>query len=840
MSIFFNIFFIVFTLKNTFSSSYFLLLSNVQSLVLHLNRFIITKIIAASWFMTDYLWELDNIQLDSGETLIERNTIIPKPNPSFTDSTSIFHGPFNGGLQLFEVEFEKKIIYPYSSTANMSSDPCYEMNNALERKEKAIHDAQQRRIAAGLPPIKSKSKKSKSKPAESGPMDSFIAKFPRSKSNTQNTVEKSNETTDNVQRCDQCEKAINSAELDGIRDTFDHCDLNDKKNATKLVHRINNICLCNNDLKTHISREFFYRTDGKENEMAAEVYDIWDTIIDSNMDENSDDDIKSDIDTSLTSNNNNMDVLNENTPQKKVFRKRKLELDDENDIQEPSPKRQKISDPIEFEPDDLDDIISQCDEIPGQPQNENEEPDEIPGQPQNENEQKNPYDSIEDPEERALIMAADKQIREERIERQRKNDEFQRELDRYIDEQENEPEIEQEIEEIPENQDSPRSQRNRDESRSSSRSRSKSRRNRDESRSPSRSRSRSRSRDKRRNKNKRGNRKNGDDRYNKDNPNISQKFIRFQIYDRKATINNMNFKHVVYWEADYGFDGVLKGFGELRKTNIRHNAFRNKIFLTKADYEIFAYPKCEQTAEYYDSDFKDGKQNLVDHGDTSLKKPKESAQSKDIAIMDLIDDLILNKGYFHFPKFQSDYPRIAIVGKYAKYFRNQLDSKTFRDVAQKESNFAEKCQKENWYDPAEEKLKNQDRRQITWIFGQSGNEGKSKFAKYLKAKNQFKTLFVAGAKTAKHIAYAAESHHNLFIFDLPRGCHMGLDTLGLIESIKDGEIMADHYETKLKVFTDPKVVIFANEPPSLCQWSKDRYDIYEIINNELQRFDPNA
>ncbi|KAK7505378.1 hypothetical protein BaRGS_00003540 [Batillaria attramentaria] len=95
------------------------------------------------------------------------------------------------------------------------------------------------------------------------------------------------------------------------------------------------------------------------------------------------------------------------------------------------------------------------------------------------------------------------------------------------------------------------------------------------------------------------------------------------------------------------------------------------------------------------------------------------------------------------------------------------------------------------------------------------------------AKLLSKFLVVKGAirfenKSAdvKH-AYTGQ---RVVIFDLARSQedHINYE---IIESIKNGVMFSSKYESQMKIFPPPHVVIFANFPPNLRKLSQDRWDI---------------
>jgi len=111
-------------------------------------------------------------------------------------------------------------------------------------------------------------------------------------------------------------------------------------------------------------------------------------------------------------------------------------------------------------------------------------------------------------------------------------------------------------------------------------------------------------------------------------------------------------------------------------------------------------------------------------------------------------------------------------------------------------------------------------RKIVWYTDTIGGAGKTQFAKYLAV--HYGALVLNNAKTAD-IAYATNDP-SIVIFNLSRTFENYVN-YGAIESLKDGLIFSSKYESKMKLFNSPHVVIFANFDPDLSALSKDRWDI---------------
>lgn len=118
-----------------------------------------------------------------------------------------------------------------------------------------------------------------------------------------------------------------------------------------------------------------------------------------------------------------------------------------------------------------------------------------------------------------------------------------------------------------------------------------------------------------------------------------------------------------------------------------------------------------------------------------------------------------------------------------------------------------------------------DDRSVYWLWD-NGNTGKTSFCKYMAVKYNA-LIFNNGA--FKDIAYAIPLNPRIVIFNITRDLEEKVN-YSAIEAIKDGMIFSAKYESGMKLFNSPHVIIFANFPPDLSRLSSDRW---KIINNNI-------
>ena len=124
-------------------------------------------------------------------------------------------------------------------------------------------------------------------------------------------------------------------------------------------------------------------------------------------------------------------------------------------------------------------------------------------------------------------------------------------------------------------------------------------------------------------------------------------------------------------------------------------------------------------------------------------------------------------------------------------------------------------------------------REIIWIIGTKGNEGKSFFQE--RVCDEFghdKVCNMEISDSPKNIFYILKkcsSTANIFLFNLPRATILERDNYKILENIKDGSAIAGKYQSCKVRFKKPNIVIvFSNYGPEIDALSQDRWNIFKI------------
>ena len=138
-----------------------------------------------------------------------------------------------------------------------------------------------------------------------------------------------------------------------------------------------------------------------------------------------------------------------------------------------------------------------------------------------------------------------------------------------------------------------------------------------------------------------------------------------------------------------------------------------------------------------------------------------------------------------------------------------------------------------WQQNLLESIKPSDRN-IIWVVGRNGAEGKSWFQRYLVQHHGSQRVFdTTIEKRSDGILHALSkrivSLIDVFIFNIPKSFSIDNVPYNLFEQIKDGQAISTKYDSKVLRFTTPNVVlVFANAQPCRSKMSLDRWQTFNI------------
>ena len=134
-------------------------------------------------------------------------------------------------------------------------------------------------------------------------------------------------------------------------------------------------------------------------------------------------------------------------------------------------------------------------------------------------------------------------------------------------------------------------------------------------------------------------------------------------------------------------------------------------------------------------------------------------------------------------------------------------------------------------------------REIVWVVGKEGNEGKNWFQKYVKSWLDERKV-VTGIDIKANSASIFQSLRKcpivtayIFLFNIRKSKQkyekINYDAL---EKIKDGEAFASKYDSQqLKIRVPNVVMVFSNYPPAFGELAKLRLRVFYIEDNQLQK-----
>jgi Putative viral replication protein len=118
-----------------------------------------------------------------------------------------------------------------------------------------------------------------------------------------------------------------------------------------------------------------------------------------------------------------------------------------------------------------------------------------------------------------------------------------------------------------------------------------------------------------------------------------------------------------------------------------------------------------------------------------------------------------------------------------------------------------------------------DNRTVVFVVDKKGNSGKTWFAHYYSSLHEFVDVLPPGRK--ENMVHVLSGQARVVFIDFPRSKteHIQYD---LFEELKNGYIFAQKYDSMIKKFAVPHVVVMMNEDPDMTKLSADRYKIIEV------------
>jgi len=163
-------------------------------------------------------------------------------------------------------------------------------------------------------------------------------------------------------------------------------------------------------------------------------------------------------------------------------------------------------------------------------------------------------------------------------------------------------------------------------------------------------------------------------------------------------------------------------------------------------------------------------------------------------------------------------------------------------IKQKQKLDQENAKLRPWQQSLLEYIKPTDR-EVIWVRGINGNEGKTWFQQFLKERYGWSKAVTGMDIKAKNssLCHALRKRSlvtsDIFLFNVGKAKTEADVNYEVLEKIKDGHIFASKYDsTELQFKTPNIVIVFSNDRPNIKQLALDRWKIFIIQDNELIDF----
>ena len=145
-----------------------------------------------------------------------------------------------------------------------------------------------------------------------------------------------------------------------------------------------------------------------------------------------------------------------------------------------------------------------------------------------------------------------------------------------------------------------------------------------------------------------------------------------------------------------------------------------------------------------------------------------------------------------------------------------------------------------WQEELMKYIENPSSREVIWVQGSEGCEGKSWFQEFVESKFGWNRVVsgmdikVENANICHALRKRPLTTTDIFMFNDGKAKGNSEINYEMLEKIKDGKLLASKYDTReLRLRSPNVVVVFSNRKPKVEELAIDRWIIFAIQNNEL-------
>ena len=146
----------------------------------------------------------------------------------------------------------------------------------------------------------------------------------------------------------------------------------------------------------------------------------------------------------------------------------------------------------------------------------------------------------------------------------------------------------------------------------------------------------------------------------------------------------------------------------------------------------------------------------------------------------------------------------------------------------------------SWQEEALKLIDSPSERQVIWIVGRQGHEGKSWFQNYVESYFGYHRvarvdLRIKHANVCNVLMKRSLATSDIFLFNDSRSVSgEEINLYRILEDIKDGQATASKYDNNNIRFKTPNIVmVFSNGYPTINKLSRDRWRIYNANKDRL-------
>ena len=280
----------------------------------------------------------------------------------------------------------------------------------------------------------------------------------------------------------------------------------------------------------------------------------------------------------------------------------------------------------------------------------------------------------------------------------------------------------------------------------------------------------------------------------------------------------------------------------IRSDNLKRHARTHKDILTMNDDEVREQLRACHAAQIYCEERREELEEITQQEGVPIIHCTDVTPSSTLNVISLREELLQNNQEY-LEKIELGKQIAAIIDE--GVVREESLTRAHKEALdlyrkQRPNVDIQMVQLRSWQQILMKMISKPSNREVFWICGFSGNEGKSWFQSYLETFYGFARVVRLDLRNkTSNILHTLSKRSlqttDIFLFNDTRASDQINQNYAVLEHIKDGSAVSSKYNSSIINFKTPNIlIVFSNNRPNTASLSSDRWRVYSINKDGLR------